>query len=305
MVLERKYIGLILAICSSCLIGTSFVITKKGLQRSSTEHGCATDSHRYLKNPIWWIGLTTMVGGELLNFIGYTFAPAILITPLGALSVIVGAILASIFLKERMGPTGIIGCVLSLIGAVIIVLHAPEDPDVQSVQELVQYMTQPGFMIYGVLVIIVTVGLIWKAVPRWGKENVIVYVAICSLIGSLSIMAIKAFGIAVRLTIAGNNQFKQPSTYVFAFMCVIFVLTQVNYFNKALDTFSTNVVNPVYFVFFTTATIIASAIMYQGWHTNDAVNTISLICGFLIIFCGVYLLDSIARTKHNINDEHG
>lgn len=40
MALEGKYIGLILAICSSLLIGTSFVITKKGLLNSSTrEHG--------------------------------------------------------------------------------------------------------------------------------------------------------------------------------------------------------------------------------------------------------------------------
>lgn len=54
-------------------------------------------------------------------------------------------------------------------------------------------------------------------------------------------------------------------------------------------------VNPIYFVFFTTATIIASAIMYRGWHTNGAVNTVSLMCGFMIIFAGVYLLDSIAR----------
>lgn len=56
-------------------------------------------------------------------------------------------------------------------------------------------------------------------------------------------------------------------------------------------------VNPIYFVFFTTATIVASAIMYRGWHTRGFVNTISLICGFLIIFSGVYLLDSIARKK--------
>ncbi|KAI9314474.1 magnesium transporter [Dichotomocladium elegans] len=239
--MESKYIGLILAICSSLLIGVSFVITKKGLQQcSSDSQAFASDSHKYLKSPVWWIGLITMVGGELLNFIGYTFAPAILITPLGALSVIIGAILATVFLKERLGIIGIIGCLLSLIGAVIIILHAPEDPQVDSVEELVSYMIQPGFLVYSVAVVVTTVIMIWKVVPRWGKKKVMVYVTICSLVGSLSVMAIKAFGIAVRLTIEGNNQFKQPSTYVFAFMCVVSILTQVNYFNKALDTFSTS-----------------------------------------------------------------
>ena len=56
------------------------------------------------------------------------------------------AVLATIFLKERLGTIGIIGCLLSLIGAVIIVLHAPEDPEVESVEELVSYMVQPGKM---------------------------------------------------------------------------------------------------------------------------------------------------------------
>lgn len=36
---DSKYIGLILALCSSLLIGTSFVITKKGLQKSKTANG--------------------------------------------------------------------------------------------------------------------------------------------------------------------------------------------------------------------------------------------------------------------------
>lgn len=54
------------------------------------------------------------------------------------------AILGSVFLKEKMGPIGIIGCLLSVIGAVIIIFHAPEDPEVQSVQELVAYMLKPG-----------------------------------------------------------------------------------------------------------------------------------------------------------------
>lgn len=50
-------------------------------------------------------------------------------------------------------------------------------------------------------------------------------------------------------------------------------------------------VNPLYYVTFTTATLCASFILFQGFNTTDAVNTISLLCGFLIIFTGVYLLN--------------
>jgi hypothetical protein len=50
-------------------------------------------------------------------------------------------------------------------------------------------------------------------------------------------------------------------------------------------------VNPLYYVTFTTATLCASFILYGGFNTVDAVNTISLLSGFLVIFTGVYLLN--------------
>lgn len=69
------------------------------------------------------------------------------------------------------------------------------------------------------------------------------------------------------------------------------ILTQMNYFNKALSQFSTNLVNPLYYVSFTTFTLVASFLMFKGFNTSDAVNTISLLCGFLVTFSGVYLLN--------------
>lgn len=51
---------------------------------------------------------------------------------------------ASIFLKERLSITGKIGCLLSIIGAFIVVLHAPEDKEVTLIDELIYYALQPG-----------------------------------------------------------------------------------------------------------------------------------------------------------------
>ena len=57
--------------------------------------------------------------------------------------------------------------------------------------------------------------------------------------------------------------------------------------------------NPLYYVTFTTATLCASFILFKGFNTTSAVNTISLLSGFLVIFSGVYLLN-FSRT-----DPHG
>jgi hypothetical protein len=95
-------------------------------------------------------------------------------------------------------------------------------------------------MIYCVLVTVFAAVMIYKVSPIYGKRNPMVYLSICSTVGSISIMAIKGFGIALKLTFAGNNQFSHPSTYVFAIVVVVCILTQMNYFNKALSQFSTN-----------------------------------------------------------------
>jgi len=50
-------------------------------------------------------------------------------------------------------------------------------------------------------------------------------------------------------------------------------------------------VNPLYYVTFTTCTLVASVVLFRGFNTTNAVNTISLLCGFLTIFTGVYLLN--------------
>ena len=252
---EDKYIGLALAILSTLAIGTSFVITKLGLQEASKRHGFEGEGFVYLKSPIWWGGMTTMVVGEIANFAAYAFAPAILVTPLGALSVLIGAVLGAYFLKEELGTLGKLGCAMCLIGSVIIVLHAPPDKEIQTVDEIMDYAIHPGkqlnltslailtcrtaFLLYCAVVAIFSIVMIYKVAPQHGRKNPLVYISICSTVGSVSIMAVKAFGIALKLTLAGNNQFTYPSTYAFAIVVVVCILTQMNYFNKALSHFST------------------------------------------------------------------
>ncbi|KAF1952197.1 DUF803-domain-containing protein [Byssothecium circinans] len=302
--MEDKYIGLLLAVTSSLAIGISFVITKKGLIASAEKHGFDGNGYSYMQNPTWWAGMVTMVLGELFNFAAYAFAPAILVTPLGALSVLIGAVVGSHYLKEHLGTLGKIGCATCLIGSVIIVLHAPPDEEVDSVDEILNYAIQPGFLMYCVFVAVFSLVTIYKIAPKYGRKNPLIYLSVCSTTGSVSIMAIKAFGIALKMTFEGKNQFTHPSTYVFVIMIVGCILTQMNYFNKALSQFSTNIVNPLYYVTFTTCTLVASFLLFRGFNTTSAVNTISLLCGFLVIFSGVYLLN-LSREDPEGTRTHG
>eukprot|EP00158_Paraphelidium_tribonemae_P003502 Partr_v1_DN26177_c0_g1_i1_m10574 putative NIPA-like domain containing len=287
---ESKYIGLILALSSAFLTGASYIVTKKGLMKS--KNSGTADGHSYLQNRLWWCGMLIMVVGELANFAAYSYAPAILVTPLGALSVLVSSILATVFLDEALGRDGIVGCALCLIGSLLIVLRAPQEKPVESMDEMLGFVLQAGFMTYSFFVISATCILVYYLSPRYGKTNPLVYISICSLVGSMTVIACKAFGIALQLTFAGQNQFGKGSTYLFILVTFGCIAMQMNYFNKALDIYSTSVVTPIYYVFFTTATILASIILFQGIYDSNAADVLTMFCGFAIIFIGVFLLNA-------------
>jgi len=289
---DDKYIGLSLAMASSIAIGTSTVITKMGLNAAADgTSATATENMSYLRNSVWWAGMSALIVGEVANFAAYTFAPPIMVTPLGAFSVIVGAILASILLKERLGHLGRVGCALCLLGSSIIVLHAPEDQELHTVTEFLEYAIQPGFLLYCFTVCVFSIVMGSAVAPKHGRTNPLVYISIASLMGSVSVMFIKGFGVAVKLTFGGHNQFVYPSTYLFGFVSAACIVIQLHYSNRALDVFSVNLVNPMYYVGFCTATIVASLILFQGFNTTDATNTVSLLCGFIVTFLGVHVLN--------------
>jgi len=54
------------------------------------------------------------------------------------------AVLAHFFLKEKLQKMGILGCVLCIVGSTLIVLHAPSESSLTSVEEIWELATQPG-----------------------------------------------------------------------------------------------------------------------------------------------------------------
>uniref|UniRef100_UPI00398F3845 magnesium transporter NIPA2 n=1 Tax=Pristiophorus japonicus TaxID=55135 RepID=UPI00398F3845 len=286
------YLGLILAISSSIFIGGSFILKKKGLLRLASKGvmRAGQGGHAYLKEWLWWAGLLTMGVGEASNFAAYAFAPATLVTPLGALSVLVSAILSSYFLNERLNLHGKMGCVLSIVGSTVMVIHAPKEEEVGTLAEMVEKLKDPGFIVFAVCVVSSCLILILVAAPRYGQKNVLVYILICSVIGSLSVSCVKGLGIAIKELFEGLPVLSEPVSWILLVCLIACVSTQINYLNKALDIFNTSIVTPIYYVFFTTAVMTCSAILFKEWYHMTIDNIVGTISGFVIIVLGIFLL---------------
>lgn len=273
--------GVAIGISSSVFIGASFIIKKKGLMMSNetAKKQASQGGFAYLRNPVWWVGMVTMMTGETANFLAYAYAPAILVTPLGAITIAASALMARCFLGERLHICGLFGIAICSLGTVLLVRFAPEETVVTSVEEVWSLGMQPAFRIYFVCVILSSLFLIYEMVPRFGQTHVLVYILICSLVGSLSVVAVRGLGIAVKLTWRGSNQLLKPGTVVLLLWVVACIFTQMNYLNKALDTFNTTVVSSIYYVIFTVCTVTASMIMYKDWEDQTFVTIFWQVSG--------------------------
>lgn len=230
-----KAIGLTLAICSGLFIGTSFVLKKTGLLKANAKYNEeAGEGYGYLKNAYWWSGMTLMIVGEICNFVAYAFVDAILVTPLGALSVVVTTILSAVFLKERLSFVGKVGCFMCIIGSVVIVMNAPEQSAVADIQEMKHFVLAPGFLSYAGVIIVGCAFIAWWAGPRYGKKSMLVYLSICSMIGGLSVVATQGLGSAVVAQAGGKPQFNQWFLYLLLVFVIMTLVTEIIFLNVCI-----------------------------------------------------------------------
>jgi drug/metabolite transporter (DMT)-like permease len=298
-----KIIGIVLAIASGLFIGVSFVIKKHGLLQANEKYNEeAGEGYSYLKNAWWWFGMILMILGEVCNLVAYAFTDAILVTPMGALSVVICAILSTIFLKERLSFVGKVGCFNCIVGSVVIALNAPAQSSVASIQDMKKWVITPGFLSYAGVIIITCAFIAFYFGPKYGKKSMMVYLTVCSLIGGLSVVATQGLGAAVVAQASGSHggQFKEWFLYVLLVFVVATLLTEIIYLNKALNLFNAALVTPTYYVFFTSATIVTSAILFQGFK-GTPIEICTVIMGFMQICSGVVLLQ-LSKSAKDVPD---
>ncbi|KAI8586696.1 magnesium transporter NIPA-domain-containing protein [Geranomyces variabilis] len=282
----HKFVGIGLALLSSLFIGLSFILKKRALIRSRHGQAANQKGHAYLRNPLWWTGMTMMLVGEVCNLGAYSFSPAVLVTPLGALSVVISAVLSSAMLKEHLSFAAKVGCAQCVLGATILVLHAPVSGTTTTLQSFADRVVTAGFLVYFFLNLIVIAVLVFYISPRYGQKHAIVSIAICSLTGAFVVIATQGLGSAIVFTLSNPDepsQFKDWRLYILFLFVVSCGVMQINFLNKALNVFSTAIVTPIYYVCFTAATLIASAILFRTFALGTAVGNASLVVGFLVI----------------------
>ncbi|KFO29246.1 Magnesium transporter NIPA2 [Fukomys damarensis] len=116
----------------------------------------------------------------------------------------------------------------------------------ETLDKMSHKLGNPGFVVFATLVVIVSLILIFVMGPPHGQKNILVYITICSVIGTFSVSCVKGLGIAIKELLAGRAVLQHPQAWL------LLLGTQINYLNRALDIFTTSTVTRIYYVFFTT-----------------------------------------------------
>ncbi|KAI8901661.1 magnesium transporter [Globomyces pollinis-pini] len=262
-------VGTLLALGSGLFIGVSLILQKKGLLDTEPLAAETGNEHAYLKSRTWWLGMLFMAIGELSNLAAYAFSPAIIVTPLGAVSVIVSAILSVFFLNEKLNFSGVCGLILCIIGSTIIVFHGPTSTATQTIPEFYDAVLRPGFICYAIFSAILLVWLVVYIAPLYGKTQPVVYLSITSIGGAFLVNAAQGFGSSIVYTTRhweDDNQFRYWGFYPLTAFIGLSAVFQIHYLNLSLLYFSNSIVTPVNYVFFASFTIITSAVLYQGFN---------------------------------------
>ena len=338
---NNNLIGLILALSSSFFIGASFVVNKmslKNIQKSNSENsqflserennnsrdeeqildenysnpGNITTENRqsqavnfeFLSSPLWWLGTLTMALGEIANFSAYIYSPASLVTPLGALSVVVTCILSSYILKEKINLFSKLGIILAVLGSMFVVIHAPE-------QEVLAFdvfindfiLANTAFQIFAVIQIILMVVLIILQ-----DRHYIYRILLSSFSGSFCVIATKSTGLAVNqlfvyLKDDDGNGIEQIKTNLlqnyFVYLIILALISTISLqliqITRALSLKSASTVMPIYYITFTMSVILAMNVLFREYQSMSYNQMASVLLGFGVLCCAVFMLHGFSH----------
>jgi drug/metabolite transporter (DMT)-like permease len=220
----RKGVGMGLAIGGNLLISLGLNVQK--YVHNARERRRAAERRAYTAMPLWWVGFGLTLCGELGNFAAYGFAEAALVTPLGAVAVVANAFIAALALREGLRSRDVCGCALVVAGSVVVASSTRMHGEMVDPDAFVRAVTAPPFLAYSA-----GLGLAIAAAAasarRYGRSHVACYVTLCSLIGSVTVMAAKGLSSFLNAwAYGGDSPFAQPLPYALLAAVLVTALLQ-------------------------------------------------------------------------------
>uniref|UniRef100_A0A5F8AG17 NIPA like domain containing 3 n=1 Tax=Macaca mulatta TaxID=9544 RepID=A0A5F8AG17_MACMU len=270
---KENLIGALLAIFGHLVVSIALNLQKYCHIRLAG----SKDPRAYFKTKTWWLGLFLMLLGELGVFASYAFAPLSLIVPLSAVSVIGRYILS------------FVGCGLAVVGTYLLVTFAPNSHEKMTGENVTKHLVSWPFLLY-MLVEIILFCLLLYFYKEKNTNNIVVILLLVALLGSMTVVTVKAVAGMLVLSIQGNLQLDYPIFYVMFVCMVATAVYQAAFLSQASQMYDSSLIASVGYILSTTIAITAGAIFYLDFIGEDVLHICMFALGCLIAFLGVFLI---------------
>ncbi|XP_074161941.1 NIPA-like protein 3 isoform X2 [Sminthopsis crassicaudata] len=282
---KENLIGALLAIFGHLVVSIALNLQKYSHIRLAG----SKDPRAYFKTKTWWLGLFLMLLGELGVFSSYAFAPLSLIVPLSAVSVIASAIIGIIFIKEKWKPKDFLSCGLAIIGTYLLVTFGPNSHEKMTGENITKHLVSWPFLLYMLVEIIVFCLLLYFYKEK-NVNYIVVILLLVALLGSMTVVTVKAVAGMLVLSIQGNLQLDYPIFYVMLVCMVATAIYQAAFLSQATQLYDSSLIASVGYILSTTIAITAGATFYLDFIGEDALHICMFALGCLVAFLGVFLI---------------
>ncbi|XP_033877872.2 NIPA-like protein 3 isoform X1 [Acipenser ruthenus] len=290
---KENLIGTLLAIFGNLFISISLSVQKYSHVRLAG----LKDTRTYYWTKTWWFGLLLTIVGELGVFTSYAFAPLSLVTPLSAVSVIASSILGFIFLRDKWKPKdflrryvlSFIGCALTVVGTYMFVTFGPNTHERLTADNIVKHLIGWPFLLY-LLLEIIAFCLLLYFYKRKNAKYLVVILILVALLGSMTVITVKAVSGMLVLSITGSLQLNYPIFYIMFVCMVATAVFQASLLTDASQLYDSSQIASINYIISTLFAITAGAVFYLEFNHADVLHLCMFFLGCLIAFLGVFLI---------------
>lgn len=294
-------IGTLLAIFGNLLVSISLSIQKY----SHVTLAGTKDQRAFYRTKTWWSGFVFTCLGEAANFVSYAFAPLALVAPLNAVSVLTSSILGFIFLREKSKPKDFaknygltfLGYILTIGGTYLFVSFGPNSHEKLNAENIVTHLVGWPVLLY-LLLEIITFCLLLYFYKQRSANYLVVILLMVALLGSVTVITVKAVSGMLVLTVEGNMQLDYPIFHVMFVCMVASVVFQARFLSQACKLHDSSQIASVNYILSTFFAVVAGAVFYLEFNKEDVLHICMFVLGTAFCFLGVFLITkSRKRTK--------
>ncbi|XP_060918706.1 NIPA-like protein 3 [Labrus mixtus] len=286
-------IGTLLAIFGNVLVSISLTIQK----HSHVTLAGTKDPRAFYRTKTWWCGFVFTCLGEGANFVSYAFAPLALVAPLNAVSVITSSILGLIFLREKSKPRdfarryglSFLGLILTTGGTYLFVAFGPNSHEKLQAENIVKHLVGWPVLLYLLLEIIMFCLLLYFY-KQHRANYVVVVLMLVALLGSITVITVKAVSGMLVLSSEGTMQLDYPIFSVMFVCMVASVIFQANFLSQACKLHDSCLIASVNYILSTVFAVVAGAVFYLEFKNEDILHVCMYLLGTAFCFLGVYLI---------------